>query len=64
MIRLRLCALPDDNAAAVARLAALFDVLEDSGDRNPRTGGALRFRYLTIRIPPEPCGPAAPVSTE
>ena len=64
MIRIRLYAMPDDNAAALARIAALFEVLEDSGDRNPRTGGALRFRYLTVRIPPEPRGPTAPTSPE
>jgi hypothetical protein len=60
VIRIRLYALPEDNAAALTRLAALFEVLEDSGDRNPRNGGALRFRYLTV----EPRGPVAPASPE
>ena len=64
MIRLRLYALPEDNAAALARLAEVFQILDDSGDRPPRRGGALRFRYLTVRIQPEPRGPAAPASPE
>ena len=50
MIKLRLYALPEDNAAAVDRLAEVFDVLEDSGDQVPRRRSALRFRYLTVRI--------------
>ena len=62
MIRIRLYALPAGNAQAVARLAALFDVLEDSGDRAPRGPSALRFRYLTVRIPDHSRGEAAPVS--
>jgi hypothetical protein len=64
VIRLRLYALPGDNTAAVARLAEVFDVLEDSGDRAPRGASALRFRYLTVRIPdPDPPrGQAAPAS--
>lgn len=64
MIRVRLYALPEDNAAALAALAEVFQILDDSGDRNPRTGGALRFRYLTVRIPPSPRGPAAPTTPE
>ena len=52
MIKLRLYALPEDTAAAVARLAEVFDVLEDSGDRIPRGTSKLRFRYLTVRIRP------------
>lgn len=59
MIRLRLYALPEDTAAVVAVLAEVFDVLDDSGDRPPRGGGKLRFRYLTVRIPTNPHGPAA-----
>ena len=51
MIKLRLYALPEDNAAAVARLADLFEILDDSGDRTPRGASKLRFRYLTVRIP-------------
>jgi hypothetical protein len=54
VIRIRLYALPEDNAAALARLAEVFDVLEDSGDRTPRRGGALRLRYLTVRVPDPP----------
>ena len=50
MIRLRLYALPEDTAAAVAALAEVFDVLEDSGDRVPRGRSRLRFRYLTVRL--------------
>jgi hypothetical protein len=64
VIRIRLYALPEDNAAALTRLAELFEVLDDSGDRAPRGGGALRFRYLTVRIPTDPRGPAAPTATE
>lgn len=64
MIRIRLYALPEDNAAALARLAELFDVLDNSSDRAPRGGGALRLRYLTVRIPTEPRGPAAPAPPE
>lgn len=60
MIRLRLHALPEDTAAAVARLAELFDILDDSGDRHPRGATRLRLRYLTVRIPDPPRGPAAP----
>lgn len=60
MIRIRLHALPEDTAAAVARLAALFDILDDSGDRPPRRGGSLRLRYLTVRIPDPPHAPTAP----
>jgi hypothetical protein len=52
MIRLRLYALPEDNAAAVTRLADLFEILDDSGDRIPRGASALRFRYLTVRAIP------------
>ena len=50
MIRVRLYALPEDTAAALATLAEVFDVLEDSGDRIPRGRTRLRFRYLTVRI--------------
>ena len=50
MIRIRLYALPEDTAAAVAALAEVFDVLEDSGDREPRGHSRLRFRDLTVRI--------------
>ncbi|HEV2345371.1 MAG TPA: hypothetical protein VGS97_14825 [Actinocrinis sp.] len=50
MIRVRLYALPEDNNAAVAALAEVFDVLDDSGDRAPRGPSRLRFRYLTVRI--------------
>ena len=50
MIRIRLHALPEDTAAAaVARLAEVFEILDDSGDRPPRGTSALRFRYLTVR---------------
>lgn len=52
MIRLRLYALPEDNAGAVTAFAEVFDVLEDSGDRTPRGRTSLRFRYLTVRIRP------------
>jgi hypothetical protein len=52
VIRIRLHALPEDTAAAVARLADLFDILDDSGNRAPRGASALRLRYLTVRIPP------------
>lgn len=52
MIRLRLCALPEDNAATLVALADVFDVLDDSGDRAPRGTSKLRFRYLTVRIRP------------
>ena len=52
MIRLRLDALPEDNTAAVTRLAELFEILDDSGDRTPRGRSALRFRYLTVRPRP------------
>jgi hypothetical protein len=52
VIRIRLHALPEDTAAAVARLAELFDILDDSGDRAPRGVSALRLRYLIVRIPP------------
>ena len=48
MIRIRLYALPEDTAAA-ARLAEVFEILDDSGDRPPRGASALRFRYLTVR---------------
>ena len=64
MIRIRLYALPEDNAAALAALAEVFQILDDSGDRPPRGGGALRFRYLAVRIPLEPRGPAAPTTPE
>ena len=52
MIKLRLYALPEDNAAAVTRLGELFEILDDSGDRIPRGASKLRFRYLTVRIAP------------
>lgn len=52
MIRLRLHALPENNAAALAALANLFDVLDDSGDRTPRGTTRLRYRYLIVRIRP------------
>ncbi len=54
MLRVRLHALPDDNADAVAELAKLFEILDDSGDVTPRKNGPdshptrLRFRYLTV----------------
>ncbi len=64
MIRLRLHALPKDTAAAVARLAEVFDILDDSGDRHPRGNSALRLRYLTVRIPDPPREPAAPDAPE
>ena len=53
MLRVRLHALPDDNADAVAELAKVFEILEDSGDVTPRknspTGPTrLRFRYLIL----------------
>jgi hypothetical protein len=48
----RLYALPEDTAAAVTRLAELFEILDDSGDRTPRGATRLRFRYLTMRIRP------------
>ncbi len=60
MIRIRLHALPKDTAAAVTRLAEVFDILDDSGDRHPRGTSALRLRYLTVRIPDPPRSPAAP----
>ena len=60
MIRIRLHALPQDTAAAVTRIAEVFDILDDSGDRRPRGNSALRLRYLTVRIPDPPPGPAAP----
>lgn len=52
MIKLRLHALPEDSAAAVARLEEVFEILEDSGDRTPRGPSRLRLRYLTVRIRP------------
>ena len=53
MLRVRLHALPDDNADAVAELAKFFEILEDSGDVTPRKNTQerptrLRFRYLTV----------------
>lgn len=48
-IRLRLHALPADNTEAIERLKLVFDILDDSGDRIPRSGGALRYRYLIVR---------------
>jgi hypothetical protein len=53
VIRIRLYALPEDTAAAVAALAEVFDVLEDCGDRAARGRTRLRFRYLTVRIRPD-----------
>lgn len=50
MLRIRLHALPEDNADAVAELARVFEVLEDSGDITPRGKTKLRFRYLTVRF--------------
>jgi len=64
VICIRLHALPQDTAAAVTRLAELFDILDDSGDRHPRGNSALRLRYLTVRIPDPPRGPAAPEPLE
>lgn len=51
MLRIRLYAMPEDNANAVAELARVFEVLEDSGDVAPRGSSKLRFRYLTLRFP-------------
>jgi hypothetical protein len=45
-------ALPEDTAAAVARLEELFEILDDCGDRPLRGTSKLRFRYLTVRIRP------------
>ncbi len=66
MIRLRLHALPEDTAAAVVRLAEVFDILDDSGDRHPRGATRLRLRYLTVRIPETdpPRGPRPPHTPE
>lgn len=56
MLRVRLHALPEDNAEAVAELAKVFELLEDSGDITPRKNGPdrrptrLRFRYLTVEF--------------
>jgi len=52
VINVRLYALPEDTAAAVARLEEVFEILEDSGDRTPRRPSKLRLRYLTVRIRP------------
>lgn len=54
MIRIRLHALPADNADAVTELAKVFEILEDSGDVTPKKGpgpSRLRFRYLTVAFP-------------
>ncbi|WP_157436426.1 hypothetical protein [Actinospica robiniae] len=50
MIRIRLHALPQDNADAVAELGKVFEILEDSGDVTPRKNSTskLRLRYLTL----------------
>lgn len=56
MLRIRLYALPEDNADAVAELARVLEILEDSGDIEPKrsrvgsTPPKLRFRYLTARF--------------
>ncbi|HEV2343451.1 MAG TPA: hypothetical protein VGS97_05105 [Actinocrinis sp.] len=55
MIRLRLHALPEDTAA-VARLADVFDILDDSGDRHPRGASRLRLRSAS----PTPARRATP----
>ena len=53
MLRVRLYGLPDDNADAVAQLREVFDVLDETGDIEPRPAkngrpSKLRFRYLTL----------------
>jgi hypothetical protein len=49
VIRIRLHALPEDTARTAARLADLFEILEDSGDRPTRGASRMRLRYLTVR---------------
>jgi hypothetical protein len=50
VIRIRLHALPQDNADAVVELGKVFEILEDSGDVKPRKNSTskLRLRYLTL----------------
>lgn len=50
MLRIRLYALPEDNTDAVTELARVFEILDDSGDIQPRGTTKLRFRYLTVRF--------------
>jgi hypothetical protein len=49
MLRVRLYGLPTDNDDAIAELAKVFDVLDDSKNVEPRNlKTKLRFRYLTL----------------
>ncbi len=52
LVKVRLFAPPEETARAVTRLAEVFEILEDSGDRPARSSTALRLRYLTIRLRP------------
>ncbi|MFI6396483.1 hypothetical protein [Nonomuraea sp. NPDC050540] len=60
-MQIRLVDLPDEVERAVALLAGVMTIVEDSGPR-PRRGPSLQVqRYLTIRLPePEPAATPVP----
>ena len=51
VVRVRLFAPPEQTARAAARLAEVFEILQDSGDRPARNAPTLRLRYLIVRLP-------------
>jgi len=61
-VQIRLYGTREENAAAVERLATLFDIVSDSGDRPPRGGGDRFFRYL-YTADDTAAGPARPPRT-
>lgn len=49
-MRIRLQGLPRENEHALDLIATLFEILDDSGDRVPRSRSHLRHRHLTVNF--------------